>query len=58
MNSINTLLNMNHAYSWKAINTLFLLDFFHGALTHTRLIPYFGMLKVKSCSREDFVRDT
>ena len=49
---------MNHAYSWKAINTLFLLDFFHGALTHTRLIPYFGMLKVKSCSREDFVRDT
>jgi len=46
---------MNHAYSWKAVNTLFL---FHGALTHTRLIPYFGMLKVTSCFRAEFLRDT
>jgi len=48
---------MNHTYSWNAVNTLFLLHFFHGALTHTRLNPYFDMLKVISCSREDFLRD-
>jgi hypothetical protein len=49
---------MNHAYSWKAVNTLFLLHFFHGALTHTRLNPYFGMLKVTSCFCADLLRDT